>query len=274
MVPLWGCKAALCIALLVVVTLSLAAGAQGECLTRLDISRDSKLTFSGTSAVSLVPGAFPLQVQDVGGQGPPEIGLQGSMYLRTPGPCTKTAAEWLEAAGSMQLTAAPSGFVSKPISMFPALLPTEVMGVPLNISGLELNLTLSSRGPAPAAQDSPFRMGVSANVTHGYVYSNSPLTGGAALQPLAANTNASISTSRALLNLTRPAAGAGKKAGTAAGGSAQQLNLVLPEFKLTFNSQSSGVGAGGRPWTGSLTFSLTGEQSPVVRVQGGSGGVV
>lgn len=265
MVHLRGCKAALCISLLVAITLGLAEGAQGECLTRLDISRDSKLTFSGTSAVSLFPGAFPLQVQDVGDQGPPQIGLQGSMYLRTPGSCPKTAAEWLEAAGSMQLTAAPSGFVSKPISMFPALLPTEVMGVPLNISGLELNLTLTSRGPAPASQDRPFRMGINANITHGYVYSNSPLTGGASLQPLAANN--SISTSRALLNLTRPAgaaaAAAGKKAGAS---SAQQLNLVLPEFKLTFNSQSSGVGAGGRPWTGSLTFSLTGAGSCVLCV--------
>lgn len=258
MVHLRGCKAALCISWLVAITLGLAAGAQGECLTRLDI-RDTKLTFSGTSAVSLVPGAFPLQVQDVGDQGPPQIGLQGSMYLRTPGPCPKTAAEWLEAADSMQLTAAPSGFVSKPISMFPALLPTEVMGVPLNVSGLELNLTLTSRGPAPASQDSPFRMGINANITHGYVYSNSPLTGGASLQPLAANN--SISTSRALLNLTRPA---GAAAAAARASSAQQLNLVLPEFKLTFNSQSSGVGAGGRPWTGSLTFSLTGAGSCVL----------
>lgn len=259
MVPLRGRTAALCISLLVSITLGLAAGAQGECLTRLDISRDSKLTFSGTSAMSLVPGSFPLQVQDVGpDQSPPQIGLQGSMFLRTPGPCPKTAAEWLEAAGSMQLTAAPSGFVSKPISMFPALLPTEFMGVPLNISGLELNMTLTSRaGPArPVLQDSPFRMGINANITHGYVYSNSPLTGGASLQPLAANN--SISTSRALLNLTRPAGAAARGAS-----SAQQLNLVLPEFKLTFNSQSSGVGVGGRPWTGSLTFSLTGARGCV-----------
>jgi hypothetical protein len=175
------------------------------------------------------------------------------MYLKTGSTCPVTADEWRKAAGSLQITAAPSGFVYKPISMFPPLLATEVMSVPLNISALQLNMTLSSRGPAPAAKGSPFRMAVNANVTHGFVFSDSPMTGGAQLQALSANN--SISTSRALLNLTRPAAqrqGAGP-----AHGSAQQLNIVLPEFKLTFNSKTSGM-VGSRPWSGSLTFSLAG----------------
>jgi hypothetical protein len=180
--------------------------------------------------------------------------MSGSMYLKTAGStCPTTADEWRKAAGSLQITAAPSGFVYKPIAMFPPLLATEVMSVPLNISALQLNMTLSSRGPAPAATDSPFRMAVNANVTHGFVFSDSPMTGGAQLQALSANN--SISTSRALLNLTRPA-GQRQAAGPAQG-SAQQLNIVLPEFSLTFNSKTSGM-VGSRPWSGSLTFSLAG----------------
>jgi hypothetical protein len=171
------------------------------------------------------------------------------MYLKAAGStCPSTPEEWLAAAGSMQLTSAPSAFHYKPVSLFPPTLATEVMGVPLNISNLELNITLSSKGPAPAAQDSPFRMGVNATVTHGFIYSNSPLTGGAQLQALAAVN--SISASKALLNLTQPKGGPAQ-------GSAQQLNLVLPEFKLTFVSKTSGM-AGSRPWSGQLTFSLTG----------------
>lgn len=227
---------------------SLFAVARSECVVRLDINPATQLTFAGTSQASIVPTPFPLQVLDVG-SGPPKIGLSGSMYLKTVGStCPSTAQEWLAAAETMQLTAAPSGFVYKPISMYPQLLASEVMGVPLNISGLELNMTLSSKGPAPATQDTPLRMGINANITHGFVYSNSPLTGGAQLQALTANS--SISTSRALLNLTKPA-------GKQAQGSAQQLNLVLPEFRLAFVSKTSGV-VGGKPWSGSLTFSLTG----------------
>lgn len=226
----------------------LVAVARADCLVRLDISQATQLTFSGTSQASIVPTAFPVDVVDAG-SGPPKIGLTGSMYLKAAGStCPSTPEEWLAAAGSMQLTSAPSAFHYKPVSLFPPTLATEVMGVPLNISNLELNITLSSKGPAPAAQDSPFRMGVNATVTHGFIYSNSPLTGGAQLQALAAVN--SISASKALLNLTQPKGGPAQ-------GSAQQLNLVLPEFKLTFVSKTSGM-AGSRPWSGQLTFSLTG----------------
>lgn len=242
------------ILIFLLIATSFAAVARSECVVRLDIHPATQLTFTGTSQASIIPTPFPLVVQDVGGE-PPRIGLSGSMYLKTAGStCPSTADEWRKAAGSLQIAAAPSGFVYKPISMFPTLLATEVMSVPLNISALQLNMTLSSRGPAPATPDSPFRMAVNANVTHGFVFSNSPLTGGAQLQALSANN--SISTSRALLNLTRPA---GQRQGAApAQGSAQQLNIVLPEFKLTFNSKTSGM-VGSRPWSGSLTFSLTGQ---------------
>lgn len=231
---------------------SLLALASGECVVRLDISPATKLTFAGTSQASIVPTPFPAELVETDA-GPLKIGLSGSMYLKTAGStCPTTAAEWLAAAASMQLTAAPSGFYYKPLSLFPPLLSTTVVGVPLNISNLELNMTLSSKGPAPATQDSPFRMNVNATVTHGYVYSNSPLTGGEQLQALADVT--SFSTGKALLNLTQPS---GAAAAAAAKGQLQQLNLLLPEFKLEFVSKTSGV-VGGRPWSGTFTFSLTG----------------
>lgn len=232
---------------------SLLALASGECVVRLDISPATKLTFAGTSQASIVPTPFPAELVETDA-GPLKIGLSGSMYLKTAGStCPTTAAEWLAAAASMQLTAAPSGFYYKPLSLFPPLLSTTVVGVPLNISNLELNMTLSSKGPAPATQDSPFRMNVNATVTHGYVYSNSPLTGGEQLQALADVT--SFSTGKALLNLTQPSGAAA--AAAAAKGQLQQLNLLLPEFKLEFVSKTSGV-VGGRPWSGTFTFSLTG----------------
>jgi hypothetical protein len=233
---------------------SLLALASGECVVRLDISPATQLTFVGTSQASIVPTPFPAQLVETDA-GPPKIGLSGSMYLKTAGStCPTTAQEWLAAAASMQLTAAPSGFYYKPLSLFPPLLSTTVVGVPLNISNLELNMTLSSKGPAPATQDSPFRMNVNATVTHGYVYSNSPMTGGEQLQELASV--ASVSTSKALLNLTQPA-GAAAASKADAKGQPQQLNLLLPEFKLEFVSETSGV-VGGRPWSGTFTFSLTG----------------
>jgi hypothetical protein len=239
-------------ALVLAFCLALAAGAAGECLLRLDVSPASSLSFTGTSQASLVPGAFPVTVKDTGA-GPPKIGLSGSMYLRTAAEgCPKTAADWLAAAGSLQLTTAPSGYFYKPLTLFPPVLATAVLGsVPLNISALELNMTLSSSSPAPATQATPFSMDVNATVTHGYVYSNAPTTGGPSLQALSAVN--SLSTSTALLNVTQPAGLA------AAALPAQQLNLVLQDFKVTFVSETSGT-MDGRPWTGSLTFSLSGER--------------
>lgn len=72
----------------------------------------------------------------------------------------------------MELTSAPSGFYYKPLLLFPPLIPTTVVGVPLNLSHLALNMTLTSKGPAPASEDAPFRMNVKASIMHGCVYSN------------------------------------------------------------------------------------------------------
>jgi hypothetical protein len=182
------------------------------------------------------------------------------MYLKTSNStCPTTPQHWLEAAGSMQLTSAPSGFYYKPLLLFPSLIPATVVGVPLNLSHLGLNLTLTSKGPALATQDSPFRMNVIASVMHGYVYSNSPLTGGEQLQAL--TTDNSVSTSKALINITQPTGTAGAAGAQAAGGIAgrgpQQLNLMLPEFRVEFVSRTSGV-VGGKTWSGTFTFSFTG----------------
>lgn len=143
------------------------------------------------------------------------------------------------------------GFLLQASAAVPPLIPTTVVGVPLNLSHLALNMTLTSKGPEPASEDVPFRMNVKASTMHGYVYSNSPLTGGEQLQAL--TTNDSASTSKALFNLTRHEGAAGSPAGQ----QPQQLNLMLPEFQMNFVSRTSGV-VGGRPWSGILTFSITG----------------
>jgi len=249
-----------CFILMCLACLAMLTGTQADCIVRLDINPATQLIFSGNSQASIMPSAFPVTVVDAGA-GAPQIGLSGSMYLKAAGAstCPTTTEGWLAAAESMQLTTAPTGYYYKPLSVFPPTLPLEVMGVPLNISAMQLNMTLSSKGPAPATQDTPFRMSVNASITNGYVYSNSPLTGGAQLQKLAADN--SLSSSKALLNTT-----------AAKAGSAQNLNLVLPEFKLTFSSKTSGV-VGGKPWSGSLTFSLTGGGSVgQVELGGGGGG--
>lgn len=240
------------LAFLAIATAPGASAADADCVVRLDINPATQLTFSGTSQASLMPSAFPVTVVDAGGAGAPKIGLSGSMYLRAAGvsTCPSTTEGWLAAADSLQLTTAPSGYYYKPLSVFPPTLPLEVMGVPLNISALQLNMTLNSKGPAPDTEATPFRMSVNATVTQGYVYSNTPLTGGPQLQPMAAVN--SLSSSKALLNTTAP-----NKAGAKSSSSARMLNLVLPEFKLTFSSKSGG-NVGGKPWTGTLTFSLTG----------------
>jgi hypothetical protein len=153
------------------------------------------------------------------------------------------------------LTSAPSGYHYKPLAVSPPLLPLSVLGVPLNMSALELNMTLRSssagNSKAAAGNGEPLSFGVNASVLHGHIYSNTPLTGGPQLQPL--GPAVSVSTTPARLNLTAP--GGGSPAGSA--GSAQQLIIVLPEFKVTFEGKTYGV-AGGKPWSGSLTFSLSG----------------
>jgi hypothetical protein len=188
------------------------------CVVRLDISPATQLAFSGTSLASIVPTAFPVELTDTDA-GPPRIGLVGSMYLKTvDSTCPTTAQDWLKAAGSMQLTSAPSGFFYKPLLLFPPFIPATVVGVPLNLSHLSLNITLTSKGPVPASQDSPFRMNVNASIMHGYVYSNSPLTGGEQLQAL--TTNNRVSTSKALINLTQPTGTSGAAGAQAAKGTA------------------------------------------------------
>lgn len=143
----------LLLALTVAAPISMAqkeGGSSGSsCVVRLDISPATQLAFSGTSQASIIPSAFPVTVvEPPEGAAAPKIGLTGSMYLRTaaPGPCPSTAAEWLAAAGSLQLSTAPDAFLYKPLALFPPLLATEVMGLPLNISALQLNMSLAAKG--------------------------------------------------------------------------------------------------------------------------------
>lgn len=127
----------------------------------------------------------------------------------------------------------------------------QVTGLPLNITDLQINMTLSGSGPADAAGALP--LSVDADVLGGRVFSDTPLTGGPQLQALPRQS--SRSTASALLLLSR--AGSSSSSAAAAAPAPAQLTLQLQRLNLTFVSRTSGSVAG-RPWTGSLTFSLSG----------------
>jgi hypothetical protein len=219
-------------------------GAHGACLVRLDIT-NSSLAFSGTSAASLVPGSgFPVTIKDDS----MTIGLEGPMYFSLSGTevCPTTTAGFQQAAASMSLMSAPSGYIYKSVVLYPPVLPAGVMGLPLNISNLAFNLTITAAAPAPAARSSTgaIPVTVSSHILEGYVYSNSPLTGGAQLQPIADNI---ISTTKGTAELSLQKNDIGSSI----------LTLTVPDFSMNFLSETAGI-VSGKAWNGSLKYSFSG----------------
>lgn len=228
--------------LLVCCFLALVVSISGECRLRFDIDTNSTgLEFSGVSVASLVPGSgFPVNLKD------PEntkIGLSGPMYLNLPptSKCPQDLQGWLAAAKALSITSAPSPYHYKPLHLFPESLQLEVMGVPLNVSSLALNLSLSG-SPASGAAN-PVKLGVNATITEGYVFSDTVLTGGPQLQQLT-GVPPSISSSNAALAISKQ-------------GSSNILSITLPNFNISFLGKTSGM-MGGKPWSGSLSFSFSG----------------
>ncbi|KAF8061171.1 ABCG2 [Scenedesmus sp. PABB004] len=217
-------------ALAIAVWAALATLGRAGCSLRLE--GDGGMQFSGASAASMVKGAFPVAPAD------PEtaISLSGPMFLTLPGdaPCPDTEAAWAAAVPRAVITSAPSPYVFRPLRVSPDALRLVVMGLPLNMTGLAVNLTLAGR---PTAGGGGFA--VSGGVAEGHVFSDTPLTGGPQLQAMAA-TPAAPTASPAAVSVKRGA-----------------LNITLPRLNLTFVSETSGS-VGGKPWTGSLTFSLAG----------------
>eukprot|EP00878_Enallax_costatus_P017086 GHUV01017939.1.p1 GENE.GHUV01017939.1~~GHUV01017939.1.p1 ORF type:complete len:398 (+),score=66.01 GHUV01017939.1:141-1334(+) len=213
-----------------------------ECRLRLDIDTNSTvLDFTGVSAASLVPGpGFPVDLKD------PEntrIGLSGPMYLNLPSAskCPQDLQGWLAAASGSIITSAPSPFYYKPLTFYPESIQLEVMGVPLNVSSLALNLSIS--GSAASGAANPVKLGVNATITDGYVFSDTVLTGGPQLQQLT-GIPPSASSSNANFGIVKQ-------------GSSSYLSITLPNFNISFVGKTSGV-MGGKPWSGSLSFSFSG----------------
>lgn len=257
------------LALVLVVSLMVAAAgaaAGADCLVKLEVS-PSRLAFAGESAASVMPGAgFPVAVAGGKDDAPVAISLAGAMWLRVGGAaaCPTSQAGWRDAlaqahaAGGLTLTSGASGYHYAPLALSPPTLPLAVMGVPLNMSAMQFNVTMrssASSGGAAAPRAGPggsvpLALDVNATVAQGYVYSNTPLTGGPQLQPMGQSN--SLSTASGSINVTGAAAGSGK-----AGSGPSLLTLSLQDLNLTFVGKTYGV-AGGKPWSGSLTFSLAG----------------
>lgn len=216
--------------------------ASADCRLRLDIDTNSTvLDFTGVSSASLVPGpGFPVGLKDSENT---RIGLSGPMYLDLPSTskCPQDLQGWLAASSGVIITSAPSPFFYKPLTLYPESLQLEVMGVPLNVSSLALNLTIS--GSAASGSANPVKLGVNAAITDGYVFSDTVLTGGPQLQHLS-GIPPSASSSNANFAITKQ-------------GTSNHLSITLPNFNISFVGKTSGV-MSGKPWSGSLAFSFSG----------------
>jgi hypothetical protein len=215
-----------------------------SCLIRLEIG-SSSLAFDGASAASLMPGSFPVAPIDVDTR----YSLVGAMWAQIPGsscpPPNQQAWAKAIAAGPITITSAPSPYHYKPLEVSPDL-QLAVMGLPLNISSLSLNVTLTSK---PGATAAALPLTVAATIADGYVFSDTVMTGGPQLQQMASERSNSAATA-SLSVTTQPSQQQGAK-------STPYLNITIPDFNVTFVGKTAGS-VGGRPWNGSLTFSLAG----------------
>jgi hypothetical protein len=215
-----------------------------SCLIRLEIG-SSSLAFNGASAASLMPGAFPVAPIDVDTR----YSLVGAMWAQIPGnscpPPNQQAWAQAIAAGPITITSAPSPYHYKPLEVSPDL-QLAVMGLPLNMSSLSLNVTLTSN---PGATAAALPLTVAAMIADGHVFSDTVMTGGPQLQQMA--NERSTSSATASLSVTTPPGQAGAK-------STAYLNVTIPDFNVKFVTKTTGS-VGGRPWSGSLTFTLAGK---------------
>lgn len=213
---------------------------QAECTARFEVvagqQNGTSLKFSGTSAYSLVPGSFPVKLNDPSTL----VGLSGVMFASAPSAaaCPADAAGW-RALGALSVSSAPSRFYYQPLQVFPEMLYANVLRVPLNISRLALNLTLSVAGGAAAG--AAFPVAVQAAVTDGYVFSNTSITGGPQLNKLNV-TGTFSSEEQAAFEEVKGKDGR------------RWLHLVVPEFSVNFSSFSSSAFKG----SGRMDFALRG----------------
>jgi hypothetical protein len=191
-----------------------------------------------------MPGAFTVAPIDVDTR----YNLVGAMWAQIPGnscpPPNQQAWAKAIAAGPITITSAPSPYHYKPLEVSPDL-QLAVMGLPLNMSSLSLNVTLTSK---PGATAATVPLTVAAVIADGHVFSDTVMTGGPQLQQMANERSSSAAT--ASLSVTTPPAQPGAKP-------TSYLNVTIPDFNVTFVSKTTGS-VGGRPWNGSLTFTLAG----------------
>jgi hypothetical protein len=174
------------------------------------------------------------------------VGLRGVMFASAPAApaCPATAAGWAALAAApgaegLVLTSAPSRFISSPLEIVPEMLYANIFKVPLNISRLAANLTL---GPAAAGSSAAApRLAMTAAAAGGFVFSNTSVTGGAALNPFSA---------------LGPAVGAPTaRFSEREGGGQRWLYLEFPDFNMTWSSET---GKGMFAASGTLDFGFAG----------------
>ncbi|WIA44169.1 hypothetical protein OEZ86_010500 [Tetradesmus obliquus] len=137
-----------------------------------------------------MPGSFPVAPKDVDTR----YSLVGAMWAQLPGsscpPPNQQAWAKALASGPITITSAPSPYHFKPLEVSPDL-QLAVMGLPLNMSSLSLNVTLTSK-PGSAAAALPLT--VAATIADGYVFSDTVMTGGPQLQQMAPERSSTTAT--------------------------------------------------------------------------------
>ncbi|WIA23677.1 hypothetical protein OEZ85_000376 [Tetradesmus obliquus] len=137
-----------------------------------------------------MPGSFPVAPKDVDTR----YSLVGAMWAQLPGsscpPPNQQAWAKALASGPITITSAPSPYHYKPLEVSPDL-QLAVMGLPLNMSSLSLNVTLTSK-PGSAAAALPLT--VAATIADGYVFSDTVMTGGPQLQQMAPERSSTTAT--------------------------------------------------------------------------------
>ena len=165
------------------------------------------------------------------------VGLRGAMFASAPraAACPATAAGWA-ALGGLTFASAPSPFVFAPLGVVPDPLLANIMKLPLNLSRLEVNLTLGPTAGAGSGGRTPVR----ADIVRGFVFSNTSVTGGPRLSPMRTN------------GPFEGAAGAPRAEERTVDGE-RWLYLTWPDFSMDFGSKTDA----GEQFKGSGTFDFS-----------------
>jgi ABC-type multidrug transport system ATPase subunit len=251
-----------------------AAGCPPPAGLRFDVdSAASSFSITGQSAYSKVAQgktSFPVTQQ----KPPVPLTLQGALWggLVSAGgegggndPCPTDAEGWRAALPRLRLASGPSAYAFEPLRLSPPSLYLSVFGVPLNISGLEYNLTLSGAealsSPPPPRPPADNALSVSATQLGAYVFSNTTLTGGAKLDPMGGEKTAAL-TRAVKVEVMEGEEGGDATAAAATTGSSSSASpsvvvLTIPGFNLTFASNTSGSSVAGEGY-GTLRTTLNG----------------